>query len=195
MEEDYATPIVTFTLTNSDPQFAKKVLYAKVFEQVIGRGENRSISIVPDTLEAENLKMHPMMADTRYYQTLLERMEIFLKSALDDVTMREIVMYYQIYLDPVVVTSVEHYLWICPQNALSCAAMMAGFPTGIALQKCQIEQNFGKPITKAGVIKAILTASGITNCLPPFEDAVFLLHNLSKNGDKEWHTKVLPMTW
>lgn len=191
LDPNLISDMVSFKLTSTDPQFAKRVLQARVYDRVIEKGEECVISVSPTSIESENLRVHPMMANTYHYKDLLCRADVFLKNSLDDATMREIVMYYQIYLEPVIITTIEHFLWTCPLETLRGIAQVAGFPTGQELLRLQIEQAFTRSVTKPAVIKAILTASDIVNALPLYEEALFLLRNRSSKGNREWYTQFL----
>jgi hypothetical protein len=188
MKEDSSPEnIIHFKITGSHPEFARKVLNDKTYKQIFGQKEDLMVSVAPLDQELFSFKTHPMIGNALHYQALLKRTGLFLFSQIDDMNLaREIIMYYQIYLDPVVVTSIEHHLWTCPKAELQRVASINGFPVGEHLADIKRQRAFTDCIERFSVIKAIVDVSGIANCLLPTSGSKFLLTVRSGEGDKHW---------
>lgn len=181
--------IICYKITDACPEFARIVLKDVVYRQAVLQHELITATIAPEEEELGSFKVHPMIGNAYHYQKLLRRASNFLVSAVEDAnTAREIIMFYQIYLDPpVIVTSVEHFLWRCSQEELRNVASMVGFPVAAELVAKQAEKNFAVPIDKMSLIKAIVDASEIVNCLVPSPASEFLKSIRNPNGKTKWY--------
>lgn len=185
-------PIIHYKITNSHPEFARDVLRLEVFHQVVQQNECLMASISPTEEELFSFQVHPMVGIAHHYQTLLKRTGIFLYGPIDNASMaREIIMYYQIYLDPVIVTSAEHYLWKCSPEELRRIAAAVGIPTGTDLVEEKRKHDMIAIIDKMAVIKTIADVSKIENCIPPTEASRFLLTVLRPSIDLTWYEKIV----
>lgn len=185
--------IICYRITDACPDFAKHVLKDAVYRQAVLQQEVITASIAPEEEELYSFKIHPMFGNVYHYQKLLRRTGYFLVEAIDDSAIaREIIMFYQIYLDPpVVVTSIEHYLWRCDTETFRQKAAIVGFPVGKDLVEVQKKKEFAGPIDKMSVIKAIVDVSGITNCLLPSLASEFLKSVRDPSGYTKWYEKLI----
>ena len=192
---DVKLPIIHFRITDSDLAFAKSVLYDDAFKRV--RDEKQLlVSIAPTEEEEPSFRVHPLYGRTEHFQSFLQRTRVFRLGAYsNERTAVKIVLYYQIYFDPVVVTSIELFLWEHsePIDAILREIITKmGFPTGKELIDRQVERGFRDPIGIIDFIKAILDASSISNSLNATYGSSFLLSIRSEIGNTKWYLDLIP---
>ena len=183
--------IIHYTITESHPDFSREVLRQATIQEA--RKGSITASIAPMEEELPSFRIHPMLGNPDHYRSLLIRAGHFLIQPLvNPDIVREIVMYYQIYLDPpVIVTAIEHYLWVCPKEELQRIAAIAGFPVGRNLADVQVAKSYLTPIDKISVIKAIVDSAGIRNCLPETDSSRFLVSIRSPMGNSKWCEQIV----
>ncbi|MFA5091093.1 MAG: hypothetical protein WC483_00395 [Candidatus Paceibacterota bacterium] len=154
-----------------------------------------SLSIAPTDGERASFEVHPIYGDPAHFESLLQRIGIFRRGLCANPRLaRKIIMSYRIYLDPVVVTSVELYLWehVDPiDNSFRQVVEKVGFPSGRALEEEQRKRQFLIPIDVVSFIKAILDASGVKNSLEATPSSDFLLSIRSERGDTQWYVDLI----
>jgi len=185
-------PLIHYKLTGASPEFARSVLKDDIYKQVVLQKEDIMATISPTDGELFSFQVHPMLGNAVHYETLLRRTGHFLAAAAANMeTARAIVMFYQIYLEPVVVTSVEHYLWVCTKTELQTVVSKAGFPIGQALLEAQAAAAASPVIDKLAIVKAMVDVGGVHNCLPETDGSKFMLSIRNPAGDTRWYEPIV----
>lgn len=170
--------IIHFCITLDDYGFAKSILLKEPYAELLSIGEIR-LSIALEKHEIPSFRVHPLYGDSRHYMAVLKRAGVFNSLAYDKSVMADrIIKFYQIYLDPVVITSAEVYLWKMFEDSKAVVSRIAsslGFPIGAELIQIKSEKRCSAYLDDGVWIKAILEVSGVRNSIRDGIGVEFLL--------------------